>query len=192
MCIALGACSAPAPPAEIIEEPTRTAAPPPLPQPTTTQTPAAATAWPAVPRRATQAHVTRIVDGDTVVLTGIPVGKLDTRTPGRHARLIGIDTPEVYGGVECYGRQASAFTTRELADQDVLVDFDVEPIDRYGRALVYIWKRDGTFFNGELAAQGYALQATFPPNVRYAELFTRLVRDARERASGLWAGCPNG
>ena len=40
----------------------------------------------------------RVVDGDTVVLTGL--GK---------TRLIGVDTPEVYGGAECFGREASRF-----------------------------------------------------------------------------------
>ena len=54
------------------------------------------------PRRAAGARVERVVDGDTVVLSG--VGK---------ARLIGVDTPEVYGGVECYGRAASAYAKRD-------------------------------------------------------------------------------
>ena len=40
-----------------------------------------------------------VTDGDTIELAG--VGKV---------RLIGVDTPEVYGGAECYGAAASAFT----------------------------------------------------------------------------------
>ena len=43
--------------------------------------------------------VFRVVDGDTVNLQS--AGK---------SRLIGVDTPEVYGGQECFGREASAFT----------------------------------------------------------------------------------
>jgi micrococcal nuclease len=144
---------------------------------------------PPAPASATHARVTRVVDGDTVVLAGIPVGKVDRATGGRHARLIGVDTPEVYGGVECFGRQASAFTKRELDGQDVSVDFDTQPVDRYARALVYIWRSDGTFFNGTLVAEGYAQQLTVPPNVRYAELFTSLVRQAREAERGLWSSC---
>jgi len=148
--------------------------------------------WPAVPARAIHARVTRVVDGDTVVLDGIDVGYADSRgRPGRHARLIGVDTPEVFGRTGCFGAQASAFTTRELSGRDVLVDFDVDPLDRFGRALVYIWTTDGTLFNGELAEDGYALQLTVPPDVRYAGLFTRYVGEARAAGRGLWASCAN-
>ncbi|HEV2724401.1 MAG TPA: hypothetical protein VGV10_07185, partial [Thermoleophilaceae bacterium] len=59
---------------------------------------------PALPRGAREATVVRVVDGDTVELGG-GLGK---------SRLIGIDTPEVYGGVECYGREASAYAKRQL------------------------------------------------------------------------------
>src|SRR5438094_4399687 len=146
--------------------------------------------WPAVPPTAIHAHVTRVVDGDTIVLSGITVGYADSRgRPGRHARLIGVDTPEAFGRAGCFGSQASAFTKRELAGRDVLVDFDVDPVDRYGRALVYVWTTDGTLFNGRLAQAGYASQLTVPPNVRYADLFTRYARDARSAGRGLWGSC---
>ena len=42
-----------------------------------------------------------VTDGDTIRLAGL----------GR-VRLIGVDTPEVYGHVECFGREASAFVSR--------------------------------------------------------------------------------
>ena len=131
----------------------------------------------------------RVTDGDTVVVSDIAYGEIDRATGGRKSRLIGIDTPEVFGGVECYGRQASAFTKRVLDGAQVRVAFDVDPLDRYGRALVYIWEVDGTFFNARLVAEGYALQYTVPPNVRYAELFTSLARQAREADRGLWSDC---
>jgi micrococcal nuclease len=144
---------------------------------------------PGVPNDAIRAHVTRVVDGDTVVLSGIPVGEIDRRTGGHRARLIGIDTPETHNGTECFGREASAFTERELDGKDVRVAFDVDPLDRYGRALVYVWEVDGTFFNGLLAADGFALQLTVPPNVRYADLFSRLVSQARNANRGFWRSC---
>jgi micrococcal nuclease len=125
------------------------------------------------------AVVRRVVDGDTVVLSGI--GK---------ARLIGIDTPEVYGKVECYGRAASAYTKRVLPhDARVHYRLGVEPRDRYGRALVYLWLADGRFFNAMLARDGYATQLTIPPNVEYADRFRKLVREARDANRGLWGSC---
>ncbi len=144
---------------------------------------------PAPPARAFHSRVTRVVDGDTVVLTNLDVGYLDHQTAGRHARLIGINTPEVFGSVECFGRIASNFTLATLLGRDVLVDYDVDRVDRYGRALVYIWLPDGSFFNATLVAKGFASQETVPPNVRYADLFSRLVTQARDHNLGLWRSC---
>jgi micrococcal nuclease len=38
-----------------------------------------------------------------------------------------------------------------------------------------------------LVKQGYAVIATFPPDVRHQELFLKLEREAREGGRGLWA-----
>ena len=184
----LVACCTPAP-----SLPNRTPAPSvppvataePTPSPTAEPTPA----YPAPPADGVRARVARVIDGDTVVLHGLGVGSVDRRTGGRRARLIGIDTPEVHGGVECLGREASAFTKRSLDGREVIVSFDVDTLDRYGRALVYVWETDGTFFNGRIVAEGYAYPYTVPPNVRYAEVFVRLAAAAREAGRGLWARC---
>jgi micrococcal nuclease len=40
--------------------------------------------------------------------------------------------------------------------------------------------------NAELVRQGYAQVATYPPNVKYQELFLKLQREAREAKRGLW------
>lgn len=125
----------------------------------------------------TQARVTKNTDGDTLRLSGI--GKV---------RLIGVDTPEVYGGVECYGREASAFTERVLPPGTrVTYRLGVEPRDRYGRALAYVWLRDGRFFNEMLVDRGYAQVLTIPPNVDYADRFLKAQRRARSGERGLWA-----
>jgi len=122
------------------------------------------------------ATVTKNTDGDTLRLSGI----------GR-VRLIGVDTPEVYGGVECYGRAASAFTERVLPPgTNVRYRLGVESRDRYGRALAYVWLRDGHFFNLMLVERGYAQVLTIPPNVDYADRFRKAQRKARENERGLW------
>jgi micrococcal nuclease len=120
-----------------------------------------------------------VVDGDTLDLTGI----------GR-VRLIGIDTPEVYGGVECYGRAASAFTGRVLTPgRRVRYRIGAEERDRYGRALAYVWLTDGRFFNELLVQRGYATPLTIPPNDDYAARFVADARRARDAGRGLWAAC---
>jgi micrococcal nuclease len=133
---------------------------------------------------APHARVVRVVDGDTIVLTEI--GKV---------RLIGVDTPEVYGQQECFGREASAFARRELPPgREVSYRLGVESRDRYGRALAYVWLGDGRLFNELLARRGYAQPLTIPPNVDYAGRFRAAAARARRAGLGLWgqAGCASG
>jgi micrococcal nuclease len=128
------------------------------------------------------ARVARVVDGDTVILAGV----------GR-SRLIGVDTPEVHGVAECYGRKASAYAKRVLAGRRVRYRLGSERRDRYGRALVYLWLADGRLFNAMLVREGYAQPLTIPPNVEFADRFVALARQARRRERGLWGACePDG
>ena len=46
---------------------------------------------------------------------------------------------------------------------------------------------DDLMVNEWLVANGYAHVATFPPNVKYAERFLQLEREARQAKIGLWA-----
>ena len=137
---------------------------------------------PADPSSGSGARVTKHTDGDTLWLSGI--GKV---------RLIGVDTPEVYGGeVECFGRRASAFMERTVPlGARVRYHLGVEERDRYERALAYVWLEDGRFLNRLLVARGYAQPLTVPPNVEHAETFARAARRAREAGRGLWGrpGC---
>ena len=129
----------------------------------------------------TAARVTKHTDGDTLWLSGI--GKV---------RLIGVDTPEVYGQAECFGREASAFVERTVPlGSEVRYRLGVDERDRYGRALAYLWLRDGRFLNRLLVARGYAQPLTVPPNVEYEDLFVRAARRARAAGRGLWGrpGC---
>jgi len=125
------------------------------------------------------ARVTKVTDGDTLHLGGLgPV------------RLIGIDTPEVYGGVECFGREASAFARRLLPlGTRVRYRVGVEERDRYGRLLTYVWLPDGRMFNRVMVRAGYAQMLTIPPNVAFADSFRRAARAAREAGRGLWRAC---
>jgi micrococcal nuclease len=123
------------------------------------------------------ARVTRHTDGDTLWLSGI--GKV---------RLIGVDTPEVYGGAECYGREASAFVKRLLPlGSSVGYTLGTDERDRYGRALAYVYTEDGRSLNLLLVRRGYAQPLTIPPNDELAERFVAAARRARARRVGLWA-----
>lgn len=123
--------------------------------------------------------VTKVVDGDTIKISS-----------GETVRLIGIDTPETKHPtkpVEAYGREASEFTRKLVLGKQVYLEMDVQERDKYGRLLAYVYLKDGTFVNAELLKEGYARVMTVPPNVKYAETFIALEREARAARKGLWA-----
>src|SRR5918998_6295204 len=79
-----------------------------------------------------RATVTRVVDGDTVDISPTVEGL-------SRVRLIGVDTPETYGGAQPYGSEASEFTRRNLEGKQVSLELDVQKVDPYGRLLAYIY-----------------------------------------------------
>jgi micrococcal nuclease len=133
------------------------------------------------------AHVDHVTDGDTVTL------RIAGAEPER-ARLLGIDTPETVkpdSPVECFGPEASARTKALLpVGTEVLVQRDAEARDRFGRLLVYVWRRsDGLFVNRALLAEGQATVLSIAPNTaRRAEL-AAAERSARQGGAGLWGAC---
>lgn len=133
--------------------------------------------------RGSPALVTRVVDGDTI--------EVDFRGEMLDIRLIGVDTPETVHPsepVQCYGPQASQFTTSELEGEDVRLEFDIERLDRYGRTLAYVWRNE-ELFNELLVAKGYGVVSTYPPNVKYVDEFVAAQRAARNGDLGLWKAC---
>ncbi len=136
--------------------------------------------------------VRRVVDGDTMQLES-----------GERVRLIGIDTPEMHDSdklnrdsqrtqqdirtIKGLGRRAYEFTKSLLEGKRVSLEFDVEKHDKYGRLLAYVYLKDGTFVNAEIVKQGYASLMTIPPNVKYADLFLNLYRQASENRRGIWS-----
>lgn len=140
--------------------------------------------------RVSRAVVIRHTDGDTAWF------RLEDGTEER-TRFIGMDTPEVHGQVEPYGIEASAYTARAIPiGTTVWLETDVELRDRYDRLLAYVWLEPPTdtsdaevrtkMLNARLVIDGYAMVATYPPNVRYVEYFTRYQTEAREADRGLW------
>jgi micrococcal nuclease len=125
------------------------------------------------------ARVVSVADGDTIELTRL--GK---------TRLIGVDTPEVYFGVECFGRRASDFTKRVLYEgRRVRYEIGAEPRDRFDRVLAYVWLEDGRFFNEMLVKRGYATVLTIPPNDEYVGRFEAAAERAGDARRGLWRAC---
>jgi len=122
--------------------------------------------------------VSRVIDGDTIELTN-----------GETIRYIGIDTPETkhpFKPVQAFGKEASDCNTKLVEGKTVRIETDVQEKDKYGRTLAYVWV-DTIFVNAELVKQGYAQVSTYPPNVKYQELFLELQTEARDAKRGLWS-----
>lgn len=139
------------------------------------------------------AQVVRVVDGDTI--------KVDIDGEKYKVRMIGVDTPETVHpkkGVEYYGKAASNFTKKELTDKTVYLQKDVSDTDKYGRLLRYVWINkpssanpsekyiEENMYNAILVKRGFARVFTMQPDSKYADLFVKLERDARQHNTGLW------
>jgi micrococcal nuclease len=124
-----------------------------------------------------EAKCVRAVDGDTIQLDN-----------GEKVRYIGMDTPETkhpHKPVQVFGHEASAANRKLVEGRRVTLEYDVEKRDRYQRLLAYVHVGE-VFVNAALLAEGYAQTSTYPPNVRYADMFSCIQRSAREGGKGLW------
>ena len=134
----------------------------------------------------TSGTVVRAVDGDTIMVSA----------EGRvwDVRLLGIDTPETVDPrkpVQCYGPEASHFTKRLVTGRRVLLRYDREHHDRYGRVLAYVYLASGRdrFVNADLVRLGYARTFPFAPNTEHEAEFAAIEREAALAGRGLWAAC---
>ena len=140
----------------------------------------------AADARPERARILRVVDGDTVVV------ELESGSTAR-VRLLGIDTPEVFDGVECGGRAASRAAVQLLptGTRVVLVpDPTQAPVDRYDRILRYVMR--GTLdINRVLVRQGNATVYVYDrkPFQRTKGYFAAQAT-AKAHHRGIWGSCP--
>ena len=131
--------------------------------------------------------VLNAVDGDTIVIEG-----------NQTVRYIGIDTPETkhpQKGVECYGKEAKKKNEELVEGKMVKLEKDVSESDKYGRLLRYVYlvnessPSSSLFVNEYLVREGFANASTYPPDVKFSELFLEAQNEAREKNKGLWSEC---
>jgi endonuclease YncB( thermonuclease family) len=114
--------------------------------------------------------VTKVIDGDTVVVEG-----------GYHVRLIGMDADEK--GYTCY--DSARIRIEELVlGKMVKLEKDISDTDKYGRCLRYIFINN---INVDvlLVKEGLAVARFYEPDVKYkAE-----IAEAEKQAIANKAGC---
>lgn len=124
------------------------------------------------------AQVTRVIDGDTVLLAN-----------GARVRLLGIDAPEMERDerpAEFKAQQAKDFLAHMVGGKKVRLEYDQLRYDHYGRLLAYLFLPEGPLVNVELVRQGLARVYSHTPNVRYQEVLMAAQRQAMEAHRGLW------
>lgn len=127
----------------------------------------------------TSGLVTNVVDGDTI--------DLDT---GERIRYLLVDTPESTGGAsDCFGQEAKNFNHDLVLGRQVMLRYDQECTDRFGRLLAYV-SLDGQEINRLLVERGYACVLYIPPNGadRRTE-FESLEAQAQAAGRGMWSAC---
>jgi micrococcal nuclease len=127
--------------------------------------------------------VSKIVDGDTFWI-------INSKGENEKIRLIGVDAPESRKSgkkeIGFYGKESKTYLEQILTGRKVRLEYDVSKYDRYKRTLAYVYLENGTFLNAHLIKNGYAAVMTVPPNVKYAEQFVQLQKEARDKKKGLW------
>jgi endonuclease YncB( thermonuclease family) len=123
-------------------------------------------------------HVTRVFDGDTVLLND-----------GRRVRLLGINTPEVQNRnkqAEAGGEEAKQWLADKLKNTRVRIETDIEKTDRYGRTLAYLMTENKENLNVALVAAGLAQMTIWPPNLNYVNDFIKAQQQAETARLGIW------
>jgi len=140
------------------------------------------------PPTATEATVLRVVDGDTVVVSG-------PQDEQERIRVLGIDAPETVSPrlpVQCGGPESAAFAQRMLVGRRVTLVPDPTQAGRdfYRRELRYVRLEDGRDFSVESARAGMSRSYVFgriPVSER--KQIDAAQSQARAEHKGIWSHC---
>lgn len=117
--------------------------------------------------------VTKVIDGDTVVVSG-----------GEHVRLLGIDADEK--GYPCYDAARLRLEALTL-NRQVILEKDVSDVDRYGRCLRSIFT-NGSNVGLQLVQEGLVVARFYEPDVTYRLSISNAEQLAQQQGIGCkWA-----
>ncbi|MFH1290862.1 MAG: thermonuclease family protein [Nanoarchaeota archaeon] len=117
--------------------------------------------------------VTKVIDGDTLIIEGESV------------RLLGMDTDE--RGYPCY-KEAKERLEELVLGKEVFLESDGEDKDQYDRYLRYVLL-DGKNVNLQMVEEGMAVARFSPRNRRYKSEISNAEENARDAGRGCkWRG----
>lgn len=116
----------------------------------------------------------KIIDGDSMLV----------EAAGRslEVRLIGVDAPEFK---QEYGRKAKEFSLKFCHTRRLVLKFDKELVDRYGRVLAYVYSGD-RMLNKEIVRAGLAIAIKVKPNTKHYKTLKAAEKEARAKRRGFW------
>ena len=123
-----------------------------------------------------EVNVARVVSGQT-----LEVASSESKTMS--VRLIGIDAPDLQQ--QPWGQAAKQRLEAMIGTKPVLLEFDVQEQDSFGRRLAYVWQ-DGVLLNELLVTEGYVLSVERSPNNKYDQRLARAQEWARLMGRLIW------
>ena len=122
-----------------------------------------------------QVNVTRVLSGQTL--------EVEETAGAMRVRLVGIDAPSKQQ--QPWGEAAQERLEAAIAGKTVLLEFDTQQKDTFGRNLAYVW-HDGVLLNEQLVKEGYVLWMPRSPNHKYDQQLEYAQAWARLMGLGIW------
>ena len=142
--------------------------------------------------------VVEVVDGDTIRIQKKDGSNFSDGKNEQTIRLIGVNTPETVDPrkpVECFGKEASAYTKKLVKGEMVFLETDdsQQQYDKYDRLLAYVYVQtsglEGSNYfmlNQKLIEDGYAYEYTYNIPYKYQDIFKEAETKSKNQGLGLW------
>ena len=131
---------------------------------------------------APQYEVLDVIDGDTL--------RIDFDGKHEKVRLLQVNAPEIGNPDIPMGDAASRFTKEFLSGKSVILEYDKELRDPYGRLLCYVFVLDESgnrhCLNEELIRSGMAKVVRYGKNVLRYDDYKKLEKEAKNQGIGIW------
>ncbi|MGP0689753.1 thermonuclease family protein [Priestia aryabhattai] len=107
-----------------------------------------------------KAIMSRVIDGDTIVFKEIDMG-LDVWVKNKHARLLGINAPELHAKdleTRFKANEAKEYLENRLTEDTIVIIKirEYNPLDSFGRILADVYLED-ELLNDTMLAEGFAV-----------------------------------
>jgi micrococcal nuclease len=106
-------------------------------------------------------------------------------------RLIGVDTPEsrasLYIDESPFGKESLVYTEeRFIKNKNIILVFDEQLFDKFGKHLAYIYFPSGECLNATLLKEGYGWIRKHAFDIKFEKEFEKAQEKAKVKQKGVW------